>query len=308
MQVRTFSRKFDQLSDNLKGAVFILIAGLFFTVMMLLVKLLGARLSVFQILLVRQLIMLTIIAPVIARGFPGALKTRTPGLQVLRIVFALLAMLLGFTAVIHIPLADATAIGFAKAFFVTIFAMVILSEPVGIRRWGAVAAGFVGVIIMLRPGTEGVSVHGLMALAGAACAGMVMVLIRLMSRTESTAAILSWQASGVGLLMIVPAFVTWQWPTAQEWLLLGVLGVVSYLGQLFNIFGYARGEASVMASLDYVRLVQAAGLGLLIFGQVPDLSTWLGALVIIGASLYTIQRERRKKQVLVRTPEGRGFS
>ncbi|MCB1463606.1 MAG: DMT family transporter [Nitratireductor sp.] len=308
MHPRTFFRKFHTFPDNIKGAVYILIAAMFLVAMMMLVKLLGERLHVFQILALRQVFMSIIVAPVILRGFPGVLKTSRPDLQLLRIVFAVIAMLCSFTAVIHIPLADATAIAFAKAFFVTIFAIVILAEPVGPRRWAAVAAGFVGVVIMLRPGSEGFSHFGLLALAGAAGAGLVMVLIRLMSRTEGSTTILSWQALGVGIVMAGPAIYCWQWPTTQEWILIVLLGVVSYAGQMFNIFGYRYGEASVMASLDYVRLIYAAILGFVFFDQLPGINTWAGAAVIIAASLYTIQRERQKKQVLLRTPEGRGLN
>lgn len=308
MQTRASIRKFHALPNNIKGAVFILIAAMFLVAMMMLVKLLGERLNVFQILALRQVFMSIIVAPVILRGFPGVLKTSKPGLQLLRIVFAVIGMLCGFTAVIHIPLADATAISFAKAFFVTIFAIVILAEPVGPRRWAAVAAGFVGVLIMLQPGTEGFSHYGLLALAGAAGASIVMVLIRLMARTEGSTTILSWQALGVGVIMAGPAIYYWQWPTLHEWLLIGLLGAISWAGQMCNINGYKYGEASMMASLDYVRLIYAAILGFVFFNQLPGMNTWAGAAVIVTASLYTIHCERRKNQVLLRTSDGRGLN
>lgn len=301
-------RRLDSLPDNAKGALTVLVAALFFTLMATLIKLLGDRLHVTQILFVRQCVMTAIVLPMILRGFPGVLTTRRPGLQVLRIVFALTAMLLGFTAVIKMPLADATALGFAKSFFVTIFAMAILAETVGPRRWAAVAAGFLGVVVMLRPGADGMSVYGMMAVGGAGCAGLVMVIIRLLSRTESSTTILTWQALGVGLAMAVPAYVYWRWPSPNEWLMLLALGAISYAGQMFNILAYKWGEASVMASLDYTRLIHAAMLGYFVFGNVPGLNTWLGALIIIAASLYTIQREARRRQKITRSPEGRGYT
>lgn len=301
-------RQLNSLPDNAKGAVTLLVAALFFTLMTTLIKLLGSDLHVTQILFVRQCVMTAIVAPMVMRGFPGALKTHRPGLQLLRIAFALVAMLAGFTAVIHLPLADATALGFAKSFFVTIFAMMILSETVGPRRWGAVAAGFIGVLVMLRPGSDGMSVYGLMAVIGAGSAGLVMVIIRLMSRTESSTTILTWQALGVGFAMAIPAFLYWRWPTPYEWTLLVAMGAVSYAGQMFNIVAYKWGEASVMASLDYTRLIYAAILGYFVFGNLPGINTWLGALIIIAASLYTIRREASRRQKLVTTPEGRGYS
>ncbi|MCG6856490.1 MAG: DMT family transporter [Salaquimonas sp.] len=308
MQPRILLRNFQTLPDNVKGAIIILIGTMFLVAMTTIVKMLGERLHVFQILFLRQVFLTAVFAPVVIRNFPGALKTERPGLQILRIASALVGMTCGFTAVIHIPLADATAISFVKAFFVTIFAIAILSEPVGVRRWAAVAIGFFGVIIMLQPGTEGFSVYGLFALAGAAGAGMVMVLIRLLTRTERTITIMAWQAIGVGVVMAVPGIFFWQWPTLFEWILIVVLGVVGYVGQLCNIVGYRYGEASVMAALDYFRLIYAVIFGYLIFSQLPGVNTWVGSAVIVAASLYTIHRESRQKQVLVRTPEGRGLS
>ncbi len=308
MNPRAHIRNLQSLPDNIKGAIVILIGTMFLVLMATIVKLLGERLNVFQILFLRQVFMSAMILPAILHQFPGSLRTDRPVLQISRIAAALVGMLGAFTAVIHLPLADATSISFAKAFFVTIFAIVVLSEPVGVRRWAAVAAGFAGVLIMLRPGTDGFSIYGLFALAGAAGAGMVMVIIRLLTRTEKTITIMSWQAIGVGVVMIGPGLYFWQWPTMTEWLLIASLGAVGYAGQFCNIVGYRYGEASVMAALDYFRLIYAVIFGYLLFDQLPGLGTWIGAGIIVAASLYTIQRERQKKQVLLRTPEGRSFN
>ena len=246
-----------------------------------------------------------IVAPTVLRDFPGSLKTNHLGLQLLRIVLALTAMGFGFTAVVNMPLADATAIGFAKSFFVTICAIFFLSETIGIRRWSAVIIGFAGVLIVLRPGFDDFTIYGIYALIGAAAAGAVMVVIRILTRTESPTTILTYQALGVGLAVAGPGIWFWQWPTWQEWVLLIAMGVISYVAQMFNIVAYKYGEASVMASLDYARLIYSVIFGYLLFNHLPDLWTWLGAVVIIAASIYTIHREAQRKQVILRTAEGR---
>ena len=130
------------MPNNLKGALTLLVAAGGFSVMVMLVKLAGERLHVTQILLVRQTIMMLIVMPQVLNHFPGCLRTARLDLQILRVCFALVAMLCGFYAVIEMPLADAVAIGFAKSFFVTIFAIWILKEVVGLRRWAAVIVGF----------------------------------------------------------------------------------------------------------------------------------------------------------------------
>jgi drug/metabolite transporter (DMT)-like permease len=288
---------FHRLPDNLKGILFLLLASIALSLMALLIKLLGQHLHVTQILLLRQLGMLVMVLPAIMQKFPGSLRSNRPGLQILRLLFALVAMLGGFSAIIYLPLADATAIFFAKSFFVTIFAVLILGEVVGVYRWGAVGVGFVGVLVMLQPGTDNFSIYSLASLAGAAGAGAVMILLRILSRHDSADTILTWSALGIGLVMAAPAIYFWQPPTTGEWALLGALAVASYLGQRCNIFAYKHGEASLLASLDYTRLLWATLLGYLVFGDLPGAPTWTGAAIVVAAALFTIYRETRRKRV-----------
>ena len=296
--------RFHRLPDNLKGIVFLMLASMVFSVMALLIKLLGQHLHITQILLVRQIGMTVMVAPAILRNFPGSLRSERPGLQLIRLFCALVAMLCGFTAVIYLPLADATAIFFAKSFFVTILAVIFLGETVGVYRWSAVLIGFIGVMIMLQPGTENFSVYGLFSLAGAAGAAAVMILLRLLSRSDSTNTILTYGALGVGVVMILPGIYFWQEPTTPEWLLLVAVGVVSYFAQKCNIFAYKHGEASLLASLDYVRLLWATLFGYLIFDQFPGGSVWLGATIVVAAAIFMIYRETQRKREGTDAPSG----
>lgn len=297
------------LPGNARGAIWILTSAFFFTVMTTLIKVAGQRIHIFEILMARQVVMTLIAAPTIIGSFPAALRTPRPDLHVLRVILACIAMLCGFTAVIQLPLADATAISFAKSFFVTIFAILILKETVGFHRWAAVVVGFLGVLVMLNPTGEGaMNIYGLMAVAGAAGAGMVMILIRLMSRTDRPVTILTYQALGVGLLMIVPTWLYWVTPTWQESVILLAIGAFAWVAQMCNIQAFRAGEATSIASLDYTRLLYATIFGVMIFGQWPGLNTFLGAGIIIAASLYTVHREARKNRRLVRDAEGRGYN
>lgn len=283
-------------------------AAFLLTVSVALIKLAGERIPVVQILFLRQMGMLLILSPTLVRNFPEAIRTRRPGLQLCRVGLALIALFGGFTAVVNMPLADATALGFAKSFFITVFAMIILKEKVGPYRWAAMIIGFIGVAIMLKPGTAGFSVYGLYAIAGAAAAGLVMVIIRLLSKTESSSSIIGYQVFGVGLVTLIPAIMVWTQPTPAEWLIILAIGIVSFFAQKSNIFAFKHGEASLLASLDYVRLLFATVLGFMLFGQLPQLSTWIGAGIIIAAAVFTVFREARRKQILTRAPGGRGFN
>ncbi|MCH8106250.1 MAG: DMT family transporter [Proteobacteria bacterium] len=281
-----------------------MLASIVFSLMALIIKLLGQHLHITQILLVRQIGMVVMVAPAILRNFPGSLRTARPKLQLIRVLCALVAMLFGFTAVIHMPLADATAIFFAKSFFVTVFAVFFLAETVGVYRWSAVLIGFVGVMIMMQPGTDNFSIYGLASLVGAAGAAAVMILLRLLSRSDSTDTIMTYGALGVGLVMIVPGIYFWQPPTSTEWYLLAAVAVVSYFGQRCNIFAYKHGEASLLASLDYVRLLWATLFGFLVFGHLPGVPTWIGASIVIAAAIFTIYREMRRKSGLTTAASG----
>ena len=298
--------RFSALSGNVRGAIWILTAAMFFSVVASLVKTIGARLPVSEILMVRQAVILVATLPVIIRHFPQALMTRKPWHHAARICCALVAMFGGFTAIVHLPLAEATALGFAKSFFITIFAIIFLKEIVGIRRWSAIIIGFAGVLIMLKPGAEGINIYGIMAVVGAAGGGLVMILIRYLSRFDKPITILTYQTIFVGLLATPFALYQWVWPTPREALILLAIGLVSMIGQMCNIRAFGAGEATAIATLDYTRLLWAAIIGFVVFTETPSATTLIGAAIIISASIYTVWREAMRGQQLARSPTGRG--
>jgi drug/metabolite transporter (DMT)-like permease len=264
------------------------------TVMLALIKLAGQTLHVTEILFFRQLTMVAIATPVIVRGYPGSLKTGRLDLQLARIGVAFGAMILGFTAVIHLPLAEATTLGFTKTFFMTILGIVVLGEAVRARRWAALAAGFAGVLIILWPGAvHGDAIYRLASIASACLVALVMVLIRKLAQIDRPVTILSYQAVGVGLLMFVPMLWFWRTPSLWEAGLLVLIGTIAAVGQYINILALRAGEAGALAPLDFTRLVFAGALGLAMFGEWPADRVFLGAAVIVGAAIYTLHRERR---------------
>ena len=301
---RLWRARWSRIPANVRGGLWMLLASGLFTVMVALIKLVGEALHVVEILLFRQIFMMLLALPAVIGSFPASLNSLRPDLQILRVIAAATAMLLSFTAFIHLPLAEAITIGFARTFFITIFAILILHEIVGPRRWLAMVIGFAGVLLVAAPGAaEGLNVHGLMAVGGAACAGLVMVIIRLLTQTDKPITILAYQAVGVGLLMVPPSIWFWRTPTLGELGLLAAIGAVSAIAQMVNIYAFRAAEASAIAPLDYTRLVWAIGLGLVLFGEWPDVQVFAGAGIIVSAGLYTMYREqilgkqRRTKEV-----------
>ncbi|MGI9478606.1 MAG: DMT family transporter [Hyphomicrobiaceae bacterium] len=273
--------------------MWVILGSLFFAVMVVLIKLTGQTLHVTEILFFRQLTMLLLAAPVIIRHFPASLVTALPGLQAIRVSVAFLAMLLGFTSIINLPLAEATTLNFAKTFFVGILAIIFLGEIVGVRRWGAMVAGFAGVLIIAWP-QEGapLNIYTLMAVGSAAAVAVVMTLMRTIAQVDKPVTILSYQAIGVGILMIPPTIWFWKTPTLSDLAMVAAIGAVSSIGQLCNIQAFKAGEASAIATLDYVRLIYALIFGFLIFDEWPDPRVFVGAAIIVAAAIYTMHRER----------------
>ena len=284
------------LPGNVRGAIFIMTAGMIFTAGSGFVKELGGEITVWQILLIRQATMMVTVLPVIARNFPDALRTKSLKLQFVRVVFAIIAMVGSFLAIQHMPLADATALSFAKSLFVTIFAIVLLKEVAGLSRWAATLIGFGGVLVIVQPGAHGVDIYALYAVAGAAGAAMVSVIIRHLSQFDRSITILSYQALLVGAVMLPLGIYYWVWPTLLQWAMMLGIGLLSVAGQFCNIAGYRAGEASAVAPLDYARMVFAALIGLVLFSEVPTWATIAGSGIIVATSIYTLRSERRGRR------------
>lgn len=293
--MKGLTAKLTALPGNVRGVLWAVSAALFFSIMLTLIKLLGQTAPVAQILFIRQSVMFAVALPLIAREFPSSLLTQKMNLHLVRVMFATGSMVAGFLAIIHLPLADATALGFSRTFFITLFAIAILRESVDGRRWLAILIGFVGVIVMLRPGQAELDVYALLAIVGAASAAAVSILIRILSRTERPVTILTYQAVLVGLIAAPVAAVVWVPLSPLEWLMAIGVGLAASAGQMSNIRSFRAGEASVVAPIDYTKLIWTTLLGYILFAALPGMHTLLGAVIIVTASLYVLLREMRSK-------------
>lgn len=278
-------------AGNLRGSVLMIAAIVIFSLMVACIKEIGTGLPLPQVIVVRQVIITILLLPLFLPDLRATFRTAHPGLQILRGGFSLGAILLGFTALVHVPLADATALGFTKVLFVTVAAVLILKETVGTRRWIATGVGFLGVLVMLAPGGSGeVTVYHLLALLGAVFAAGISITIRMLSETEKTATILLYQSIVLLAALIVPTVLWWDAPTAREWALLATIGISGAAAQYLVTRAYQTGEASALAPLDFVRLLIAVGIGFVVFAEVPSLRTLVGSTIVLAATFYTIRR------------------
>ena len=284
--------------DNLRGTVLMLAAFVAFSVMSAAIKGIGEGVPLPQILVIRQVIMTMLLMPLFLPDIGGMLETKHLGLQFVRGMCSLGSMLCGFTALVHLPLADATALSFSQVLFVTIAAVLVLKETVGPRRWIATTVGFIGVLIMLRPGAEPLNPYALLALAGALFGAGITISVRMLAQREKTETILLYQAIVLMAALLPPAIQWWEMPTPQEWLLLVLIGTSGTAGQYLITKAFQVGEAAALAPLDFVRLLIAVAIGFFIFAEIPDLTTFLGGAVVVGATIYTVRRNAVRKAPL----------
>lgn len=291
-RARATQARFLALAPNVQGALWLLASAALFTVMQTIAKHLGQRLDPFQVSLARAFFGLLAILPLLMRaGFgAGGIKTKVLPLQLLRGVVGTLAMFCGFYAVAHMPLADAQSLNFARGLFLVPLAILFLKEVVGGRRIAAMAVGFLGVLIMLRPTGE-IEPAALVALAGAALVAFATVLVKIVSRYDSPVTLMFYTGFVGTLVAVVPAILNWVPPTAFEYFLLVLVGVIGASAHNCFIRGYAVGETTAVAPFEYTSLIFAAVAGFFMFADIPDIYTVIGALTIVGASLYIVRRE-----------------
>lgn len=284
---------FRNLSPNLKGAVFVLIGTFFFVANDVVVKFTGDRIHPAQMALFRYGVGIVLLSPLFIRAGAAELRTKRIGLHFLRALIATTGQAGVYYAVIHLLLADATAMNFTRPLFLTVLAMIVLKETVGIHRWGATIFGFLGVVVMVRPFGGGFDEAWLVALGAAFLFAAALILIRVLSRTDTPATILFWYHLFGIAIFTGPAAYVWVEPTPVEFVQLLLIAVFTATGMFFFVRGFAMGESSLMGPMEYIRLVYAAVVGYFIFAEAPVIWTWVGAAIIVASTLYITHREAR---------------
>jgi drug/metabolite transporter (DMT)-like permease len=214
------------------------------------------------------------------------------GLQILRGFLLLAATTCTFSGLSFLPIADVTALSFLSPAIVTALSVIILKETVGMRRWVAVGVGFIGMLIIVRPGTGVFHPGALFPLAMAVFLGLYAIATRIVShQTDSVTALFFVAVIGtIGSSLIVPFF--WSTPTWTHVAMMAATGLLGGSGHFLLIVAYQRTDASAIAPFAYTELIWATALGLVIFSDFPDLFTWIGAAIIAASGLYIAHRER----------------
>ncbi len=300
-QARLWRRRLTRLPTNTQGAVWMLLSAWLFVAMTTLVKYLGSDYSASLQTAYRQGASLLVLTPFILRAPVRILKSGRPGLLLFRAGCTTLGMILQFYSYHALPMADANALSFTRPLWVVPLAALVLGETVGLHRIAAVLCGFVGVLIMLRPG--GAQMFGLpqaAALGSSLLFALSITGMKSMTRDHSPITLLAW-ASILGLLFSLPlALFDWRWPSLGDLGLLALMGGLGIANQACFVRAMSLGDAAAMAPLDYTRLLLSVAVGLFLFQEIPGPTTLIGAGVVAASTLYiTLHEQRRARRARI---------
>ena len=263
----------------------------FFAALTGMIRHLSATLDPLEIVFFRNLFGLIVMLPWLMRQGLGALRTQRLRLYGFRALIGLIAMIAWFTAVSRMNLADAVALSFTAPLFATVVAIFLLAEVVRLRRWAAVIAGFVGAMVILRPGFAAIPPEALLVLLSATMMGLSVCLVKLLARTEPVGPIVFYMVLILTPASLIPALFVWRTPGLDEFAWLLALGVAATLGHVCMTRAFTMADATAVLPFDFVRLPLIALLGWVAFGQALDVWTGVGAAIIIAASVYIAHRE-----------------
>lgn len=293
------------MSPILRAIIAIILSVMCFSVLNALSKTLGQLYPVIEVIWARYafafILMLVMFLP---RAGLNLFRFRNVTSQIVRGLLLFFSSFLYFHGLVYLPLATAASISLTSPLIVTALSVRFLNEPVGRRRWAAVCVGFVGALIVVRPGQAHFDWHALLIVGSTLCSAFYQLFSRRYGpgeRADASATL----ATIVGTVAAAP-FVPMEWVTpvsAWHWVLMAGMGVMAGVGHYFVTIAYSQAPAAVIAPFNYLQLVGAALLGYVLFGDLPDFWSWVGAGVIVASGLYIGHRERIRHRLSQQSPK-----
>jgi drug/metabolite transporter (DMT)-like permease len=249
----------------------------------------------------RNLFGLIVIAPLLMRYGAGVFRTNKLNLHILRAVLNVISMLAFFVGLSMTPIARATALSFTAPLFTALLGVVFLGEVFRWRRWTAILVGFIGALVILRPTMAGLETGAVLIVVSSLLWALAVIDIKVLARTESSLTITAYVTVLMIPLTLFPAISVWQMPPAGMWGWLIFIGVIGTIGQFVVTEALKLADTTALMPFDFLKLIWAAMLGVFVFGEHPDVYTWIGAAIVFGSSFYIAWREtvlrREKKQL-----------
>ena len=276
----------------MRGIVLMCLSTIAFSIMHGLVRFVSEVLPPFQIAFFRNIFGLAFLLPLLMRSRFAILRTKQIGLHALRGVINMAAMLMFFTALAISPIAKVTALGFTAPIFMAILAVLVLGERFRIYRWSAIFLGFVGMLIILRPGLVAIDTGALLVIGSAALWAVAMIIIKIQSRTESSLTIVTYMGIFLGVFSIAPAVWVWQPFGLQTLGFMVLIGLFGSIAQMAISESLKETDSTALMPFDFLKLIWTAIIGVWFFSEIPDIYTWIGATVIFLSGLFIAIRER----------------
>ena len=274
-----------------RAALLMLGSAVFFGLMAVVIRLASQTLHTFEIAFFRNFFGLVAALPLLFHHGPGLLRTDHFPRYIVRCVIGVISMFCGFWAIGHLPLAQAISLSYSTPLFVTIAAVWMLGEHVRARRWAAVLVGFIGVLIIVRPGSTNFTTGTLVAISAAVLSALVSIQIKQLSRTEPADRIVLYTTLLWVPLSLGPALFVWEWPTGITWLWVAAAGFMGTGGHMLWTRALKLGDVSALTSISFMQLPVVAIFGWLLFDETLDRWTVIGASIIFGANAYIAHRE-----------------
>ncbi|MGH7852609.1 MAG: DMT family transporter [Candidatus Binatia bacterium] len=282
-----------QLPPAIRGGLWMIGSAASFTVMTTLIREAATEIHPFEIGFFRALVNLVLMIPFAIRTGGAGLKSNNHTVFVLRGVCGLVFLMTYFAGAALIPLVESQMLVFTSPLWSAVLAVIFLGERVNAIRVQALIGGFVGVLVVLRPGVVEFSFGALLVLAGALAAAASNTIIKFTTRTDHPDAVVFYQMVYVTPMILIPALWVWTWPTFNDLLLMLGVGFFATLNQRFLSRAYAAADATAVLPFEFARLPFAAIIGFFVFHELPDFWAWVGGAVIFSASLYMVRRETR---------------
>jgi len=249
-----------------------------------------------QVVFLRLVFALITMSPLLIWRGADLVRTVQIRTYAIRSAIGLLAMTTWFVGLSLVPVGEVTAISFLSPLFATVFAVLLLGEVVRLRRWMATLVGFVGALVILRPGMTEISFGVWMIIISAIAMGLSTMFIKRLTDGDDADKVVFISTLLMTPFMLVPAILVWEWPEPELWFYLLALGPVATLGHVTLARAFVAADGSFVMGFDFARLPFAVLYGYLAFGEIIDLWTWAGAAIIFAASLYIARREAQLRQ------------
>ena len=277
----------------LRGIVLMCVSTVAFSIMHGLVRFVSEVLPPFQIAFFRNIFGLAFLLPLLMRSRFSILRTKRIGLHALRGIINLIAMLMFFTALSISPIAKVTALSFTAPIFMAILAVFVLRERFRIYRWLAILSGFIGMLIILRPGLVAIDTGALLVTASAGLWAIALLLIKILSRTEASLTIVAYMGIFLGVFSIFPALWVWQPFGMQTLFWLALIGLFGTIAQMSLSQSLKETDPTALMPFDFLKLVWTALIGAWFFSEIPDVYTLIGAAVIFASGFFIALREQK---------------